>query len=310
MSIDLPFPSALNPQVELLDEHLAIVAGRCAGNSTAELKRWRAVQFDRLAARMYPEAPIDLLALTAEALVWLFEYDDYLAGLPPESGRLEARELMRSTARVLAGGPTRRPAHPMGLLSDVCGQARTIAGRAWWLRFRRDIQDFADLMYEEGCSRAEHRLPSPRSYQQLRRGTSGWALLTDLAELAGGEPLPDDVVSSEHYHRLRWAAGDVACAVNDLLSYPKELAAQEYHNLVMVLQRSRRVSVAEAKEMVTETIRERLDDYQLARDEFLCWRPSAAGYVRAVEHLMRGSLDWSLECGRYPALVDGGRDHG
>jgi Terpene synthase family 2, C-terminal metal binding len=310
MRIDLPFPSALNPQVHLLDEHLDAVAGRYCESTAADRERWRAVHFEQLAARMYPEAPMARLALSAEALVWLFEYDDYLADLPPESEQSAARRLMRSTAQVLAGELTLRPAQPMGLLWDVCGRARTIAGREWWLRFRHDVQDFADLMYDEGCSRAERRPPSPSSYRRLRRGTSGWGLLTDLAELGSGQPLPGDVVSSGHYHQLRWAAGDLACAVNDLLSYPKELAAQEYHNLVMVLAHSRQVSVAEAKELVTEAIGERLNDYQLARAQFLLWRPSAAGYVRALEHLMRGSLDWSLESGRYTELAGGGRDHG
>ena len=50
-----------------------------------------------------------------------------------------------------------------------------------------------------------------------------------------------------------------------------------------------------------------MESYQLARGEFLSWHPSAEAYVRALEYLVRGSLDWSLESGRYPELVSAGR---
>jgi hypothetical protein len=320
MRIDLPFPSALNPQVRLLDDHLDVMArrgarkdtaGEAGESSTADRERWRAVRFERLAARMYPLAPLPLLTLSAEALVWLFDYDDYLADLPPAAATRTARRLMRSTAQVLAGELPSRPARPMGLLWDACLQARSIGGHAWWLRFSADVQDYANLQHEEALSRAEGQSPSPEAYKRLRRGTSGWALLTDLGELAEGDPLADDVASTGSCQRLRWAAGDLACAINDLLSYPKELAAQEYHNLVMVLQRSRQVSAAQAKDLVTGTIRAHLDYYHVARGEFLSWCPPAAvHYVRALEHLMRGSLDWSLESGRYPELTAGGAGRG
>ena len=307
MSIDIPFASALNPYVRVLGKHLDTMAARGAEDATADRDRWRSARFERLAARMYPDAPLSLLTISVEALVWVFDYDDYLADGPTESEQDATRQLAWFTARILAGEVTSRPAPPMGLLWDVCAKARTIGDDAWCFRFRRDVQDFADRMYEEACSRADRQPPAPAAYEQWRRGTSGWALLTDLAELTAGAALAQDVVSSDRYHRVRWAAGDLACAVNDLLSYPKELAAGEYHNLVMVLEHSRQVSVAEARELVSEMIGERLADYQQARGEFLSWHPSAEAYVRALEYLVRGSLDWSLESGRYPELVSAGR---
>jgi terpene synthase-like protein len=301
----LPFPTGVNQHVDLLDQHLDTVAARYGNSAATERSRWAALCFGRLAALMYPDAPQALLTLSGEALVWIFEYDDYLLGLPDEDEERTAWRLKGLTARVLSGEATSRPATPLGLLWDICGRARMAADLAWWLRFRHDVQDFADLMYDEACSRAERRPPAPEDYQRLRRGTSGWALLTDLAELAAGRPLPPEVTSAEHYRRLRWAAGDIACAINDLLSYPKELAAGEYHNLVMVLAHSRQVSVAEAQDAVTATIAAALADYELARADFLLRFPREAGYVRALEHLTRGSLDWSLESGRYPAYVEG-----
>jgi 5-epi-alpha-selinene synthase len=296
----------VNPRVELLDEHLDAVADRYGERGTTERARWRSVHFGLLAARMYPEAQLDLLTLSAEALVWLFEYDDHLVDLPPESEQQDAHALMLATADVLAGRQATRPASPLGLLWDICLRARTIGGEAWWVRFGQDAQDFADLMYDESRSRAERRPPSPESYRRLRRGTSGWALLTDLAELVAGQPLPEHVVRGGRYRELRWAAGDLACAINDLLSHPKELAAGEYHNLVMVLEHSRRIDVAEARAIVTGMIPELLADYLRIRAEFLAEQPLARDHVRALEHLMRGSLDWSIASGRYPELVDGG----
>jgi len=163
MLIDLPFASALNPHVRVLEQHLDTLAARGAEGASADRDRWRSARFERLAARMYPDAPLPLLTISVEALGWVFDYDDYLADVPTESEQDATRQLAWSTARILAGEVTSRPAPPMGPLWDVCAKARTIGDSAWSFRFRRDVQDFADRMYEEACSRADRQPPAPVS---------------------------------------------------------------------------------------------------------------------------------------------------
>jgi hypothetical protein len=163
MLIDLPFVSALNPHVRVLGQHLDTMAARGAEGATADRDRWRSVRFERLAARMYPDAPLTLLTISVEALVWVFDYDDYLAAMPAECEQDATRQLAWCTAGILAGQVTSRPAPPMGLLWDICAKARTIGDDAWSFRFRRDVQDFADRMYGRRAHEptAGHRRPPP-----------------------------------------------------------------------------------------------------------------------------------------------------
>jgi hypothetical protein len=305
MRVDLPFPGGLNPQAALLDRHLDKVAARYEPEGKARRQRWRAGRLERLAARMYPTALAPSLLLGSEVLAWLAEYDDYLAGLPPRDEERAARRLRTTTLGVLAGQVAERPVLPAGLLWDICAWIRRAGEPGWQLRFSADVEGFADAMQEKARSRTSGRGMTPRAYRRLRREASGWMLLADVAELAGGGPLPDEVVSAEHYRKLRDLAGDLSCAVSDLASNPADLAAQEHPNLVglLALQSSRPLTAAEARELVATTTGERLADYRAARAGFLSRHPEQAGYVRAIEHLIRGGLDWTLESGQYPELA-------
>ncbi|MGW0998423.1 terpene synthase family protein [Streptomyces sp. NPDC002520] len=279
---------------------------------------WSGGRYARLVARMYPDAPLDRLGLVCDAVLWLFLYDDHLRpGDDPENDQSRARRLAAVTAQVVGGLLDERPEPPLGALWDLRGPLLEMGGAKWWRRCAEDLCAFADSLYEEARSRAAQALPGMDAYVALRRRTSGWGLLTDLVEFAADAPLPAFLLQSPEYEEMRWAAGDVACAVNDILSLRKELAEGECHNLVLILQNRSGSERAETNREIERWIAARLTDYHNARDGFLArcdrgplqaeQRPVALAYIRGLEHLMRGSLDWSLESGRYqePSATSG-----
>jgi len=270
---------------------------------------WRAGRYGRLVGRMYPGADRERSRVIGQAVLWLFLYDDYLAPADPATEQRRSRLMADLVAQTLDGALRERPMAPVGPLWDLRGDLVAAVGPQWWQRCASDVRDFAEAIHREACSRSRLQPPAPDEYLELRRGTSGWALLTDLVELAAGTQLSPGVVAQPVYGDLRWAAGDVACAINDLLSLEKELRAGEFHNLVLVIQQARGCDREKARQHVRDLITERLEDYRQLRARFLtvlesrrfddAERRAAHDYVRGLEHLMRGSLDWSRESGRY-----------
>lgn len=308
-SFELPFPPAISPYTEQLREHADAWAAASGMLDLTGPAKWANGRFERLVARMYPQAPLPRLRLICDGVLWLFLYDDFLGPDQGSDEQKRALECAGLTARILAGTEGTRPDPPTGALWDLRRALPEVCPAGWWPRWAADVQDFADSLHDEAVSRAKGVPGDVEAYLSLRRRTSGWAMLTDFVELAAGRVLPPPALASPACSALRWAAGDVACAINDLLSLRKELAAGEFHNLVLVLARARGCDTAQAVQAAESWIAVRLADYRRARGEFLadCARagltaarePAPAAFVRGLESLMRGSLDWSLESARY-----------
>ncbi|HEY5836671.1 terpene synthase family protein [Streptomyces sp.] len=306
-SFELPFSSAISPHVEELRAHADAWSARSGMLDLIGRTTWAGGRFERLVARMYPQAPLPELRLVCDGVLWLFLYDDFL--VPGQEGDEQERALSCAglTARILGGTVGTRPDPPAGALWDLRRELLAAGPARWWQRWAADVQDFADSLHDEAVSRARGVPEDVEAYLALRRRTSGWAMLTDFVETAAGRVLPHDVPASPSYVAVRRAAGDVACAINDLLSLRKELAAGESHNLVLVLARNRGYDTAEAVREAERWIATRLSDYRQARQVFLddCAHAGpaaaepAAAFVQGLESLMRGSLDWSLESARY-----------
>lgn len=301
---DLPFPSRINPATPELERHLEHQAASLKLLDVHSLERWRRARFHRLAGRMYPHATLPRLAAISEAVLWLFIVDDYLdPGMPGSDDRYCA-ELARKVGAILAG--RERADACQDPLLECASRFRTqispMASARWWNRFTTHLLQFVESIRREAAAHTTGTMPNRQTYLARRQFTSGWHILAALLELEAELDLPDDILSSEQHTACCTAAADVSCAINDLLSLGKELAAGETHNLVLVLQREHGCSIAEAAMQTRAWIDTRLNDYFAARAAFTSRYADVAGvdqYAQGLENLMRGSLDWSLESGRY-----------
>lgn len=300
----LPFPSRINPFTPQLEMHLEQLSADLKLYDIDSLARWRAAAFHRLTGRMYPSAAESHLAAIGEVVLWLFIVDDYLDPGMPGSDIQYRSELPHKIEQLLAGEPS----------GVTCGDpllecARRfsaslgpLASPHWWKRFAIHLLQFVESIRREASVHAAGVSPDRSTYLAHRQSTSGWQLLVDLVELEGQVELPDAFIESES--RVSWcmAAADVACGINDILSLSKELSAGEQHNLVLILQREHDCPLAEALAHARVWIDARLEEYFTARLNLLDQHahvPGITTYVQGVENLMRGSVDWSMDTGRY-----------
>lgn len=314
VAVSLP-RSDLNGCAAALRAHVADWAVR-SGLHDPELAQWGAARFELLLSRMYPAADLPLLRVTAEAVLWLFLVDSYLDPGAPGDDVAYSANFARETAVIAAQGPSAElgsaalvPAGPEPWLTPPADpllrcpweliRSSALPGSGWWRkRLFTHLAAFAASMHDEVKDRAAHRTPTVGAYITGRRVTSGWDILADFGE-AGvtGRAM----AMAFAYRRLRRAGGDLAFGMNDVLSLPKELAAGEYHNLVVIAQREHESSMDEALAWTDRWLGSRLDEYLSARAELLAsgFLPAIGSQVRAMDAIVTGILDWSLETGRY-----------
>ena len=287
--------SGLNPHTGTLAEHIADLIARTG------LRRWQEARFELLLCRMYPTAELPLLRTAAAATLWLFLVDEHLdpggPGDDPDYSGWFAAEMETLSSRTRTTDPLLRAAQ--ALLDEA-----EPAPEVWRRRFRGHLRDFAAAMHREVVERAAGHSPPIARYVEARRVTSGWAILTDFAERPDAE---SGVLSTSAYQRLRQAAGDVTFGVNDLLSLEREMAAGERHNLVLIARTEHGGSLESARRWADDWVAVRLRDYLTARAELRPAGGLADDRIAAVDALVRGTLDWSRETGRYWAPGPGER---
>ncbi|MGW9438109.1 terpene synthase family protein [Streptomyces sp. NPDC055607] len=302
---EIPAPHA-TPPVEGLRTHVASWVAR-TGSGEGALAGWEGADYEDLISRMFPQAEPPILEAAAGAVLWLFLVDGHLdPGGGGDDPGYSAGFAERTTELRTAGAHPVRPADP--LLHYPWEAARwpslTCHG-SWHTRFAGHLAEFATSMHHEVLDRAAGRTPDLDEYVERRRTTSGWPILADFAELAASPYSVGSLAGFADHAALLREGGNVTFAVNDLLSLPKEHAAGEYHNLVMVAARRNSWSLERALEWTDQWLSERLDAY-LDRRQALLVAADEAGrgagvrpQVHALDAVVRGTLDWSLETGRY-----------
>ncbi|MGW0802602.1 terpene synthase family protein [Nonomuraea sp. NPDC002799] len=301
--LTVPFPAGLNPHTGMLASSLRAWARRCGIPPAAV---GRAARYDLLAGRMYPRARPAVLARIAETVVWLFLYDDYCdpggpAGTPSRATRAAAR-----VGHVLSGRARPPRERVLRCLGDLTERWLPLVDDEWRLRWAESVQGFADGIRDEAAARAAGVSPGLPDYLAARLHTSGWMTLTDLVTPAEDASLPGDLYRSTEYLALRRTAGEIACAINDVFSQGKEVAAGEVHNMVLIRGRDLNGDLRAATETTLDWIAGRLTDYQSTRAAFLTRsrRTTAAErHLSGIESLIRGSLDWSFETSRYRSSI-------
>jgi hypothetical protein len=142
----------------------------------------------------------------------------------------------------------------------------------------------------------------------MRRHSAATEMFFDLIEPVHGIELPAGVLADEHLRSLRRHAGTVIGLYNDLISWRKEVAVGDLHNIVFILGRELGLAPVDSIGAAVAVHDARMASFLTARDALALgpWAtdPAVRTATADVAHWVRGNLDWSLESGRYPAGLD------
>jgi hypothetical protein len=229
-------------------------------------ERMRRSGFEQLAARAFPETRLAKVALFAEWLAWLFCFDDErdegrLGSSPDELDRVwdELLAALRGDAEH-QGTPAR--ASEVALV-DLWYPTSSGMGSGWRRRFVDHLELHRLGVRREAENRVAGRVPGLDEYPLLRRQTAGM-FVWDLVEAILEVEVPPELASSVEWTNLTAAVSDVVAWCNDVASLPREAAAGEVHNYVVVAAEALMMDQGVAVDWVLGRIVERLADVHAA----------------------------------------------
>ncbi|NBE56942.1 germacradienol/geosmin synthase [Streptomyces sp. YC537] len=320
----LPYPVSLSP-------HLGGARPRCVewGERMGMLRvqpgqplsdiwdehRLAGYDFPLCSAGLDPDATPEELDLSANWLTWGTYGDDLYPALYGRTRDLAgARAATERLALFMplddAAAPEPANALERGL-ADLWARTAGPMSAKDRAAFRRTVEDMTASWVWELVNQAQHRIPDPVDYIEMRRLTFGADMTMRLCRIKHGERVPDAVYRSGPVRSLENSAVDYASLLNDLFSYQKEIEYEgEVHNGVLIVQNFFDVDYATGVALVDDLMNARLRQFQhVVRHELPVLyedmeldaptREILDGYVRELRDWMAGILHWHRECRRY-----------
>lgn len=259
------------------------------------------IHVDDMSAAIYVDASPEVLDLCTDLLLWFFvsddQYDERAIGAHP----LKMEKVFGNFLRILQTGNEREAISPLGrALLDLRNRLAMAGSANWYARFVSNM-----ALYFEGCmcesrNRALKRTPEFEEYRSLRRASVGTYPCFDLIEIAGSGELPKEVQDNPALPLLRDLSSDIIAWVNDIVSYQKESAFSDPHNIVTVLREECGISVPEAVDKIIEFHNEEMQTFSdLAQGVGASGGEPARRYIAGLLQWMRGVFDWSFQSERY-----------
>jgi germacradienol/geosmin synthase len=212
----------------------------------------------------------------------------------------------------LDAGWTPEPMNPIEQgLEDLWRRTAEPMSVAARMQFRTTVENMTASWLWELANQAQHRIPDPVDYIEMRRMTFGSDMHVCLARLADSGVVPPEIYQTRVMRELDTAAQDYACFTNDLFSYQKEVEFEgEVHNLVVVIENFLGVDRGKAADIVADLMTARMrqfehiiaNDLPALFDEFALDEPLRRTLTRHADGLKEwaaGILEWHRKCTRY-----------
>jgi germacradienol/geosmin synthase len=278
-------------------------------------RRFLGFDFAHCAAMIHADASPEQLNLSSDWLAWGTYGDDYFPLVFGTTRDLVGAKLCDDRLPAfmpLDAGATPEPTNAiergLGDLWRRTAGPMTVSARR---QFRTAVEDMTSSWLWELANQAQHRIPDPIDYVEMRRKTFGSDMTMGLARLAHSDVVPAEIYRTRVMRELDTAAQDYACFTNDLFSYQKEIEFEgEAHNLVLVVENFLAVDRIKARDIVADLMTTRMQQFEhivasdlpVLFDEFELAESVRRLLTRHADDLkewMSGILEWHRRCARY-----------
>jgi germacradienol/geosmin synthase len=322
--IYMPFPVRLSPHLDAARRHTIAWCG-AMGMYDGVWTEEKAVDFDLAvcAAGMLPDGSVEEVETTTDWLSWGTYADDYYPVVFGPTHDVAAARACTERLRELT--PVDLDADPA--IVPVNALERGLA--ELWLRtamplteegrraFRATVHGMLDSWVWELDNEAQHRIPDPVDFVEMRRRTFGFDMFPTLHLAMRRTPIPEAALRSGTIASLESCIANYFGLLNDLFSYQREVEFEgTFHNSVVVVQNFFDCDHPTAVRIVNDLLSSRMRQFEhVAANELpvLCddlgldaaAREAVEEYVERLRHFVVGSVTWHRTILRYdePTLL-------
>jgi hypothetical protein len=273
-------------------------------------RRLAATRPGTLAAHCYPFASQDDLCLLADWMTWLFSLDDQndegSYGRNPEALERALTEVFFTAMK--PDGPA--PKNPLSAaLTNILDRIGDRMSAGWRHRFLHHVCDYLTANIWQAAHRRTDDIPDVDTFPEMRRDAGAIIPSFDLVEFVESTTIPAELYYSRVYQRLITSAANVVCWTNDLMTLEKELAHDDKHNFVPVLEHALAIPLEDSIDEVAaragrevelflaaEAELDRVFDALEVSDDLRAATLDCVGMLRAW---MRGHVEWGRNTARY-----------
>lgn len=320
----MPYPIRVSPALDAARKHgldwaramgmLDAVPGVEHGGVWDE-RRFVGFDLAHCAAMIHADAEPERLNLSSDWLAWGTYGDDYFPLVFGATRNLAAAKVCDERLAEfmpLDGESVPEPANPVERgLGDLWRRTAGPMTRAARCQFRTAVRTMTSSWLWELDNQAQHRVPDPVDYLEMRRRTFGADMTMSLSRLEFSDLVPAEVYGTRVLRELESAVQDYACLTNDLFSYQKEIEFEgEVHNLVLVVENFLGIDRWKARDVVADLMAARMRQFEHIIAEELpilldelgveeTARRAVTRYIDGLKDWMSGILEWHRRCPRY-----------
>jgi germacradienol/geosmin synthase len=321
---DLPYELRLSPHLEQARTDTVAWGARMGmlapqpgvpGSHIWDAERLAGFDFPLCAAGLHPEANLEELNLASQWLTWGTFGDDYYPAVFGRNRDLAGARVCTARFKLFTPLDGKHTAVPLNSMERGLAELWTRTAGPMTLEdrrtFRSTLEEMTASWLWELDNQAEHRVPDPVDYLEMRRRTFGADFTMSLCRLRRGNQVPAEVYRSGPVMSLENSAVDYCCLLNDVFSYQKEIEFEgEVHNGILVVQNFFGCDYPQGLAIVDDLMRSRMRQFQhvldhelpvLYADMELDEKALRAmdGYVLDLQNWMAGILNWHRRCRRY-----------
>lgn len=265
----------------------------------------RRIAVPLLASLAYPTASREVLRLAHDWMAWIFEFDDQFDDGEDGHSSERARHAREQLGAVLEGSAGNVPRRTLQWgLNDIWERLRALAPPALCERFAGHVADYLASCEWETRNRRAGDCPDVDEYLAERQHTGAAHSCFDLLVPAMGLPYSRVDWTSARRGRLEYLCSEIITLTNDLVSFPKERARGDVHNLVLILMRRHGLSEQAAVLQSVEWLRGRIQDFEREARELARTAPQGLDegtwhYVHGLRLFYPGCYVWSSRCRRF-----------
>ena len=266
---------------------------------------------------MFPNALGDKVDTLVDWCTWTFYIDDFFANACRRTGNTAlAKAHLARLRQFMPIDPTRdvpvTTSPTERGLADLWSRTAPVMSHGWRRRARERIEECLSGNLRELRNFTMGHATDPIEYLELKRRTNPAPLAGCLAEYGRAAELPDAVADAPPMRSLIDTLNDASLLVNDIYSYPREVASDaEPANMVHVLRKFLGCDLQQAVDTTADLVRSRLDQFEHVADvevptmlEEYGLSPAESACVLEYIDVLRDSVpgwhEWFTRTARYP----------